>query len=269
VRGAALTRCGAIAAGHIAQVEVSVMPIPNEILRHAEAHACFSGCYALGNDMLCLVDSSLALAPAIDVQCQDCLTFRLGALVSQLGKGTDRYRLARELTAHVAASRGYTLSLAGYHTQGGGFWLSAAYWSRIGVFVLKSDRGQTRSSDLDLLIKAFATGVAKPLDQAMLDASQYATQRVLLNVTQTAPPTSLSGLLSSPAVGSRAPGFVEVTLAEYLPVARTANSTPVGSVVAGPAAKAPPKLGERCSACGEIVSEHALLTSVYVGCGCR
>jgi hypothetical protein len=266
----------------------------------AENHACFSGCYAPGHDSLCLVNGGAAPEPALDVQCEDCLSFRLGALVSQLALGMNRYRLAKELSAHLCAHRGYAFAFGGYHTQGGGFWLSAAYLASIGVFILKSDRGitNTNSSDSDLLVKAFTTGVAKPPHIGMLDPGKYTCHRVFLDVVGLSPPVSAQALLGSRHVSSNpSPGFVEVTLAEYLPVscpgytpsaplrasavalapALARASGPIGPSPSAPlpapaprasVVRTPPKPGDLCEVCGEVAVERALLTSVYVACGC-
>jgi hypothetical protein len=246
------------------------------------------------------VSGGVAPEPALDVQCEDCLSFRLGALVSQLALGMNRYRLAKELSAHLCAYRGYAFAFGGYHTQGGGFWLSAAYLASIGVFIMKSDRGITNSnsSDSDLLVKAFTTGVAKPPHIGMLDPGKYTCHRVFLDVVGLSPPASVQTLLGSRHVSSNpSPGFVEVTLAEYLPVSRpgyTQSAAPrVSAVVPAPAlarasgpvrpptsvpmpapaprasvVRTPLKQGDFCDVCGEVAEERALLTSVYVACGC-
>lgn len=256
------------------------MAIPSAILSLAENHSCFSGCYASGHDFLCLVNPNLTPEPGLDVQCEDCLTFRIGGLVSQLGPGMTRDRLARELSAHVAAHRGYAFSFGGYHTQGGGFWLSAAYWDSIGVFLLKSDRGISKggSSDVDLLTIAFGTGVAKAPDPGMLDPREYVSHRVFLKITAVPPLVDVQTLLASSCISRTSrPGYVELTLAEYLPVSRavSASGRPQPSArVSAPAParpatpRRPPQLGELCPVCGEVVSERPLLTSLYVGCGC-
>lgn len=263
------------------------MAVPTELLRLAETHACFSGCYAAGNRSFCLFDRTVAPEMAIDIQCEDCLTFRLGGLASAFASGMTPYVLASEVTAHLRLHRGYALSFGGYHTQGGGFWLSAAYWSTIGVFVLKSDRGlrSRQTSDVDLLVQAFSTGVATPTEPGMLHTNQYAAHRVFLNILSLPPLTSAQALLSSPHVSPTPKrGFTEVTLAEYLPVSRrssTVSKRSTGTITptfgssrtaAGIIPRAPirsPQLGDRCGACGEVMGERWLLTSRYVGCGCE
>ncbi len=250
----------------------------DEVFRLAEAHSCFSGCYAPGNRLHCLVDVAAPPEPAVDALCEDCLSFRVGGLISQLGSGMTQYQLARDITHHMRVQRGYTLSFGGYHTQGGGFWLSAAYWHPSGVFLLKSDRGASQaSSDIDLLVRAFQNGVAQPLEPNMLDASQYRSQRVFLNMVGLHGPMSAAALLGSSHVSqTRKRGYVEVTVAEYLPVAgrpmlpaRAPSPSPAPKALAAPAApRRRLALGERCEVCGEVVAERPLLTSVYVGCAC-
>ena len=266
-------------------ISATTVPIPRELLRQAENHACFSGCYSPGNDLLFCRDSMSRLEPALDIGCADCFSFRLGGFASLFGTSMTRDRLAQEVTAHIRALRGFTLSLGGYHTQGGGFWLSAAYWDNIGLFVLRSGHSSTATpvSVVDLLVKAFTTGVALPPHPNMRDPAQYATQKVFLTGGSLPPPTSLQALLGSQNV-SPVPrsGFAEVTLAEYLPVARSQQvvtsartATPVPAVPASPSTRAAApkvrrssKLGERCEVCGQIVQERALLSSVYISCGC-
>jgi hypothetical protein len=52
-----------------------------------------SGCYAPDGELACYI------------QCQDCLTFRVGSIATLLGPGMDRYELAREVTNHLRAIR--------------------------------------------------------------------------------------------------------------------------------------------------------------------
>jgi hypothetical protein len=259
------------------------MPVPAPILQLVEAHSCFSGCYSPDNDLMCLIDPASSPELATYIQCQDCLTFRVGSIKALLAPGMDRYKLAREVTEHLRSVRNYALSFAGYHLQGGGFWLSAAYWDS-GVFLLKADRAsQSQQQDrVDLLIKAFTTGVSAPPLPGMCDRKNYASRKVFLNGAALPPVASAQALFASSAISHKpAPGYIEVTLAEYLPVSRATGvgvlsgaTSPAGAARSraarssrgAPAAQRP--LGSRCPVCGEIVKERALLTSVYIGCRC-
>jgi hypothetical protein len=263
----------------------STMPVPAPILQLVEAHSCFSGCYAPDGDLMCLIDPASSPELATYIQCQDCLTFRVGSITTLLAPGMDRHKLAREVTEHLRLVRNYTLSFGGYHLQGGGFWLSAAYWANSGVFLLKADRAsQGQQLDrVDLLVKAFTTGVSAPPLPGMCDRKNYASRKVYLNGAALPPVASAQALFASSAISHKpAPGYIEVTLAEYLPVSRTSGA----GVLSGPPSPAtgarsrgarsaasrapatPRPLGSRCPVCGELVTERALLTSVYIGCRC-
>jgi hypothetical protein len=260
------------------------MPVPARILQLVEAHHCFSGCYAPDGDVMCLIDRARSPELACYIQCQDCLTFRVGSIATLLGPGMDRYKLAREVTNHLRAVRNYALSFSGYHRQGGGVWLSAAYWANLGIFLLKSDRGSqgVNQCPVDLLIKAFINGVSVPPLAGMCDPNNYTSRQVFLNAAVVSAPASARALFASLSQTS-APGYVAVTLAEYLPVSRGASAGVSSGATPAPAAShsrasrsassrapavVPRPLGSRCEVCGELVMERALLTSVYIGCRC-
>lgn len=96
------------------------------LLAAAETHAYFTGCWSRQGPVHLCVDPSAPPVSSLEVQCEDCLTFRLGALASLLPAGYDGYRLARDLTAHVTAARGYAWAVSEYHAGGNaGFWFSA------------------------------------------------------------------------------------------------------------------------------------------------
>jgi hypothetical protein len=197
-----------------------------------------------------------------------------------LAPGMDRHKLAREVTEHLRTLRGYALSFGGYHVQGGGFWLSAAYYAHLGVFVLRSSGGSpgANQSAVDLLVKAFKTGVATPPLPGMCDPKRYLSQKAFVNITALPQLVTARSLFAAGGSQKRSQGYVEVTLAEYLPVSRAAAGASVSPGAKAPSAvvrsaSAPASavsraLGSRCDVCGELVTERALLTSVYSGCGC-
>ena len=151
---------------------------------------------------------------------------------------------------------------------------------------------------LDLLAEAIQLRLVRAADPRMIDPQHYALQQVHIDVRQ------LPAVLLTPAqlrasAGfslTPAPGFQRVTLAEFLPLT-TVLSPPVAAQAASPP-QAPPsgttsspvaatsattsatsspgagasrpalRLGDRCPVCGEVVSERALFSSVYVGCRC-
>jgi hypothetical protein len=208
-------------------------------------------------------------------------------MVSLLAPGMDRHKLAREVTDHLRALRGYAMSFSGYHPQAGGFWLSAAYWANLGIFILKGDRGSQSSNQtaVDLLVRAFTSGVCAPPLRGMCDPKNYSSRQVFLNAAALPKVTSGPSLFASSGVSQKpAAGYVQVTVAEYLPVSRSAatagaSSPPVPSPppvgrsrparsTSSPKPAAPRAIGSRCDICGELVMERALLTSTYIGCRC-
>src|SRR5438270_1584626 len=176
------------------------MTIPASLLHHAEQHGCFSGCFGTESDSAVCTDVRQPPHPVVQVSCKDCLSFKIGTLRSLLPAGNATcYWLASALTQHFRARRGYTWAVAGYHAQGPGFWLSAAYVASAGLFLLDGERSRGRGSDLDLLLLAFQHGVAPVSDPGMLDVRQYATRVAYLNFGGLAGPVgSLAGLLASP-----------------------------------------------------------------------
>jgi hypothetical protein len=247
------------------------MPIPAALLHAATQHPCFSGVYDAGHRIQLHHDPGAGPVDAIDFQCEDCLSFRLGCLASDLGQGVSHDQAAGLLTEHVRRFRGYALSIGGYHTAING-WLSAVYWEAAGIFVLHCERGSgARKAAVDVLIQAMQQNLVKQLHPAMLDPSEYSTHEVFLSVVPPPAVTSMAALLASPHVSaSWKVGTCRVTLAEFLPVARAQAGPPASS--APPAPPPDPSgarvKGQRCDACGEIVGERWLLTTSYIGCRC-
>ena len=255
--------------------------LPASLLTFVEQHPCFSGCWTVGHRAQCVLDPAAPLEPIVEVHCADCLVSYVACRQSLLPAGTDADGLARGLTAHVRAHRGFALSFGGYHGVGGGFWLSAAYWAGSGVFVLGCDRAGTAGrARVDSLVRAFAVGVAQPLHAAMTDPKEYRTVDVHLTVVPPPVAMSVPALLASTHVSASGRADTRaVTLAEFLPVAATAQAAlALGgppSLVAHPAASAAARTvpralvaGERCEACGHLAEERLLLTSSYVACRC-
>jgi hypothetical protein len=273
------------------------MNLPPLVIAQAENHPCFSGVYTSGNEIVASVAPQGALLNIIDVQCNDCLFFRLGIDTTLLPPGTSTYQVARELSAHMRAHRGYDFSLSGYHAQGSGFWLSAAYWAQHGLFFLGNTRGSSNGKPpLDVLFEAIQTGLVANLHPNLTDRSQYICHDVYLSVVPPAAPMSMASLLNSCHVSSqKKPNYVPVTLAEFQPIA-TQNLTaqppaaiqpPPGPSLAIPAPSLLPsplpsstqasskassqnsrQPGTTCEVCGEVIGERWLFSSTYIGCKC-
>jgi hypothetical protein len=242
------------------------MTIPASLLHHAEQHGCFSGCFGTESDSAVCTDVRQPPQPVVQISCKDCLSFKIGTLRSLLPAGNATcYWLASALTQHFRTRRGYTWAVAGYHAQGPGFWLSAAYVASDGLFLLDGERSRGRGSDLDLLLLAFQHGVAPVSDPGMLDVRQYATRVAYLNFAGLAGPVGgLAGLLASPhCLAQQKPGFSRVTLAEFLPHKRA----PAPAASTAPAARAV-KVGDVCPVCKAEVRVRPLLHGTYIGCLC-
>jgi hypothetical protein len=246
------------------------MSIPASLQQHVEQHGCFSGCYGTDHDVSACLDPARALQPLVVVSCHDCFA-RVGVPASLLPVGSTSSWLADQLTRHLRTLRGYTLSLAGYHTKGPGFWLSVAYFGNCGLFLLNGDRSRALGNDLDLLLLAFKHGVLLPSDARMLDARQFTTQAAYVRFQ--GPIGRIGGkqqLLTSPHCRLQpAPGFQRVTLAEFGPLAAAASpnsGTPARKP--SPAATRPLQVGDVCPVCGAEVRERGLLQGTFVGCLC-
>ena len=282
------------------------MTLPASLLRAVEQHVCFSGCH--GPEDMVMVSTAPGTAPhrVVQVSCKDCLSFHVGSLASLLPAQMTSDQLARELSQHVRLLRGYSWSVGGYHYACNKIWLSAAFYP-CGVFLLDGSRNHDGRSDLDLLIEAFRGGLVKPQDPRMLDASQYGTQEVYLDMSVPIIPVRnrhdiLRSQQCSPTfrVASR-----RVTIAEFLPMqvsasrpanqsaGATASTQPVvalgqplpqvGHVTppsgvprvqqatalgSAPSRKPTVRVGERCPICGAVVAERPSLTETFVGCLC-
>lgn len=286
-----------------AVINCPAMSLPVSLLTAAETHACFSGCFSRESPVHLCIDPSAPPVKSIEVQCQDCLTFRLGVLSSLLPAGYDAYRLARDLTDHISAVRGYAWAVSGYHAvTKPGFWFSAVSFGN-GLLLADAGRNSGGGDDLDTLIQAFTTGVAAPDDPGMLDPKQYAAEEIYVDLSiPFGPVRSKQDILQSSQC-SRFPrnGHHRVTLLEYLPMVQavahaTANavtsvpgvtntthvaanaamipSPPLfASVMAAQAAapSASPRPlapGERCPICGALFMRRQLLLNFYDGCLC-
>lgn len=264
------------------------MPLPPSLLQQVEQHGCFSGCYGSDADVRTCLDPTQSPEQVVVISCLDCLSFKLGVLQTLLPPTSMSFWLADQLTRHVRKLRGYTLSFAGYHARGPGFWLSGAYYGNCGVFLLDGARSRSLGSDLDLLLLAFKQGVIQPPDARMTDPHLYTTQVVHLDLSKPLGPiSSRQDLLTSPLCQPQPKkGFHRITLAEYQPVARptaqgtasTAQTPPLLAHVAVPAthrgsnatsaAARGLKAGDICPVCKAVVRERPLLKGTYIGCLC-
>jgi hypothetical protein len=217
------------------------------------------------------------------------MVFRVGALASTLGGATSQ-QLADELSAHVAATRGYVWSASEYSPTGG-FWLSAAYYGN-GLFLVDGSRNNNQSSDVDVLIRAFRHGMVSPEHPRMLMPSLYTAEVVYLDMSQPiAPVRSKRDLLNSPRCRTqRTPGFHRASILEFVPLTRTAALRNAGggkSPAVRRAAHASAALHsnataahansacapsaaetEACLFCGAEFKERPLFTGSFFGCLC-
>jgi hypothetical protein len=250
------------------------MALPASLLQQIEQHPCFSGCYSSELEGQLCLDGARPLQPILMVSCLDCLSFKVGVLRSLLAAGSTAHALANLLSQHMRQLRGFSLAFSGYHARGPGFWLSAAYYSRCGVFLIDGARSRPLGTDLDLLMLAFKHGVTQPPDPLMLDPKQYQTQTVYVNfATPLGPIANRLGLLASPQCHLQPKaGFQRVTLAEFQPIARQAPAAKAPAPAAGTPAPAAPKkplpVGSICPVCKAEVRARPLLNGTYVGCLC-
>jgi len=268
------------------------MSLPTPFVNEIETHLCLSGCYESEQPTFVCFDPNKPLEKVICVSCHDCLMHRVGALASTLPAGMDGYALAREASAHVRALRGYKWSVSGYHTAGGGFWLTAMSYGNGILLVDGSRHSKTKQTDLDLLIHAFTHKVCVPDDPRMMDPALYAFETVYLRMDKPIlPVTCKNDILSSPQCSrTHASGYRKATLCEFLPLQQPAqvpviqvlsaphtNTTPLATNVATAVTSTPPEtkktkkilqMGDICSVCQEEVRERVLFTSTYVGCKC-
>ena len=156
------------------------MALPPALLQFVEQHGCFSGCYGSNSNLHAFTVATHAPQPMVSVTCMDCLA-HVGVLASLLPNGMYSHQLADEVSRHVRAHRGYSVSLSGYHTQGPGFWFGAVYWASCNVFLLDGERSRKLGTDLDLLMLSFQHGVLKPSTPAMLNPASFVVQPLFLD----------------------------------------------------------------------------------------
>jgi hypothetical protein len=267
--------------------------LPASLLMAVEAHGCFSGCYDYHTDVMVALDPHQPAERALQVQCEDCLSFHVGVLVKLLPAGLSSTQLARDLSDHLRVLRGYEWAVGGYHGGPGSLWLSAAYYS-CGVFLINGERDSRRATDLDCLIDGFKHHVIRPSDPRMLQAQSYRVQRVYLDMSKPIVPVrSVQDILSSPQCSPMyKPGYDSVTVAEFLPLTRatqppvqptlqataqarqatataqaTAQAARPAAPVTAPSTRAL-RLGDRCPVCGELVKERPSLLDTFIGCMC-
>jgi hypothetical protein len=199
--------------------------LPQSLLSLVERHGCFTGTYSSQYTVHVCLDPAAPPVLMLYASCEDCLGFKVGALLSVLPPGTTVYSLADQLTLHMRTERGFRLSIGGYHTAGGGFWLGAAYYD-CGIFLLDGSRNPGQAFDLDLLMTAFRHRILPMPDPRMSDPKLYATTTVYLDYSSS--PVHVLGkqdVLSSPQCSaSPKPGFRRATLAEFLPLTTGAHA---------------------------------------------
>lgn len=283
---------------HLALIRVytRAMTLPAPFVSEIESHLCLSGCYESEQPTYVCLDPNKPLEKVICVSCHDCLMHHVGALSSTLPAGMDGYALAREASAHVRSLRGYKWSVSGYHTAGGGFWLTAMSYGNGILLVDGSRHSKTKQTDLDLLIHAFTHKVCTPDDPRMTDPALYTVETVYLRMDKPIlPVTCKNDILTSPQFSRiQASGYRRATLCEFLPLQQHAqppalqiqvpagmqpamtplavNGSPVAAAVSTPPEPKKPskplQLGDICPVCHDEVRERVLFTSTYVGCKC-
>ncbi len=253
------------------------MSLPASFLAPAENHGCFSGCFGHDARFEVCLNAHRPASEVFSVYCKDCTRFRIGILHSLLPPGASAPWLADTVTAHLRRRRGFAWSISGYHAVGPGFWLSAAYYSQCGLFLLNGARSRSVGRDLDLLLLAFQYGVATATHARMTDATAYIVQDCYVDFS-TAP-----GILRSPQDFYASPqcsfrprrGSQRITVAEFQPVALQAasgsgavNSPPfVSPATAGPTPQS--SLPSVCPVCQAEICERPLFTGSYFGCLCN
>ena len=275
--------------------------LPPALISLVESHGCFTGCYDSRSDVKAVVNPNGPVERMLHIQCEDCLSFEITVLASHLPSGMYASKLAKKLTEHMRTVRGYSWSIGGYHGGPAKLWLSAVYYA-CGIALISGERNATLKSDLDCLIAGFQQGVITASDPAMLQPASYQTQTVYLDMSKPIVPVRSSrDILASPQFSSvRKHGYHKLTMAEFLPAVQRAATQPVsapagaaavtqppsrsaGSAVISSASSPPsprppaskrssagkkPALGERCPACGELVTVRPSLTENFVGCLC-
>lgn len=241
------------------------MALPPALLTYVEHHGCFSGCYGSSSNVATFTTATQPPIAIVVVTCRDCY-HQIGTPASLLANGTTSHALADQLTQHVRAKRGYTLSVGGYHTQGPGFYISAVYWSSCRTFLLGGERSRKLGSDLDLLQLAFRHGVLTPPEPGMVNAAHFSVETVYVDPAQILPAvTTKHALLQWPGLRVQpVSGWQKLTLAEF-------KQPPLPPPTATITMRATPKalkLGDRCPKCGAEVRERALLNRTFVGCLC-
>lgn len=252
--------------------------LPAALISLVESHGCFTGCYDSRSDVKAVVNPNGPVERMLHIQCEDCLSFHITVLARHLPSRMYSSQLATKLTEHMRRVRGYGWSVGGYHGGPAQLWLSAAYYP-CGIALVSGERNASRQDDLDCLIAGFHQGVISASDPAMLQPASYRVQTIHLDMSKPiAPVRCARDILSSPQYsGVRKHGYHKVTMAEFLPALQSAAAQPLlaagrtGQSVPGPATFMSPRkpaLGERCPACGEVVTRRPSLTESFVGCMC-
>lgn len=255
------------------------MALPASLLAAVEAHPCFTGCYSHEIPVTICVDLVRSPVTSFHAACQDCRMFHVGALASLLPHGTTQYTLAQELAAHMRAVRGYRWSFSGYHATGPGFWLSAAYYGD-GLFLIDGSRNHGSVSapgkDVDLLVQAFKSRLAHPVDPGMLDPTLYAADVVYLSCAPSLGPIKTKKDIELHHQCSRTPrqGSRRVTIVEFLPLTMAVVSPIVLTVLprSVPGRAAPQwtssDVGAICKHCNKRVQALTILNDMQFNCMC-
>lgn len=237
------------------------MSLPQSLLTCVEQHACFAGCFSGRRVERLILNSTQPPERGVVIECKDCLSFYVSTLDSLLPAKMDEYRLAKSLSQHVQQLRGVTVATGGYHVEASGFWLNAAYFAQGGFFLLDGESSRNIGSDLDLLMLALNHGVLSVSEPGIDDPANYAVQTIAMD--RTSGPmghlTTVAHLLAAPYVSTsptKPTGWLNVTLAEFLPVSTIAPS-PSASLSAAAATGTRTLISDRRSIRGDCRGSHS------------
>ena len=235
------------------------------LLRAVEAHTCFTGCYHQHSAIHVCVDPAAGPELMFEANCQDCLTFHIGALVRLLPPGMTEQGLARALTQHMRQYRGYVWSTGGYHARGPGFWLNAVCCAP-GLFLVDGSRNRNGWTDVEALIAWFRTGLVQPSDPSLLDPAQYESETVHVDASGVVGAIRTKDELLQSGFITRSPkrGHQRVSVIEFLPirdgVAEAADGEGDQELEL--------EIGDICPRCGAAWMERPLFSGTFIGCLC-
>ncbi|MBI4822394.1 MAG: hypothetical protein HY791_39405 [Deltaproteobacteria bacterium] len=261
--------------------------LPASLQKAAEDHPCFAAVWE-DEDAVVACDPARPNEELGVIRCGSCLRSHLAVPSTLLQRKYGRPCWGDEVSQLTQKSRGIEFSFAGYHyANGNGFWLCAAYYP-CGLFLLDPSKNSGPTDCVDLLIRAFQQGVARPTHKLMTDRTSYSNpDDVYLSPdSPISAITSRNQLLTSSLVSrSYASRWKRVSVVEFYPATQPVATPaapallalptpPPASKQASPPTQPPPRaaraaaLGEICEKCGGEVKERYLFVSRFIGCHC-